>query len=258
MVKIAFFKKRDFLLVPIAYILFGIYLTLFQNSFIYHPDSESKCPQLEAYRITDSTVRGFYISSDAAEQLIVVYHGNAGRACNRTYFIPFAEASNASLLLVEYPGFGETEKVSTNAILEYIPEVIHFTTSLEYPRTVLIGESIGSAFASYHNKKANADTLILLSPFSSLHSMTRRVVPIYPARIMLENTLPVIDWAQSSEETFILATANDRVIPIKESMQVHEAAIPNSILYVFDEGDHNTIFEVESFRNTLLEILVKS
>ncbi len=256
--KVAFFKTRDFFIIPLAYIGLGVVLTIFQNSLIYHPDTDIACPQLETYRIENTAIRGFYIENESAKQLIVVYHGNAGRACNRTYFIPFAEASDSSLLLVEYPGFGEKGRVSTRAILQYIPQVADFTSSLEYQTTTIIGESIGGAFASYHSKITDIDTAILISPFSSLHSMTRRIVPIYPTSLLLENTLPTSEWANHIEQLYILAATNDTVIPIEESIEVHSATTPNSTIYPFDEGDHNSIFGILAFRETLLDILVNT
>ncbi len=257
------FSRRDIWLIPLAYILFGIFLTLYQYKLIYHPDNTPPhtCNTNGILMNTDDdSIRGYYFpnSSKETDTLVVLYHGNAGNACHRQFYTKPIHSANHSLLIVEYPGFAEPDTPRTQNILNYTHNVAKQISKLGYEKFILIGESIGSGFASYHATHQTPEHLILITPFAKLSDVTQSVIPIYPTRLLLRSDLKVHEWAKSAPRKTIIAAENDEVIPIHHAKKLHRKLdILDESLIIILNTSHNTISTSNKFYTYLTESLSK-
>ncbi len=119
--------------------------------------------------------------SGAPRARLVVLHGNAGSALERTYFAEaFRDADPAwplDVLLLEYPGYGPrpgepTERALVAAALEAVRAARREGSGPVW----LAGESLGSAVAALAAAAApgEVDGLILVTPLASVPSVARR------------------------------------------------------------------------------------
>jgi pimeloyl-ACP methyl ester carboxylesterase len=111
---------------------------------------------------------------------IVYCHGNATNVLGIYSILQqLSETLGANVLAFEYPGYhleamGQGDKVpsSDQEFYEYIDRVVQFLqTRIELTNCVFLGQSLGSAMATYVAAKYNVQGLILLSPFTSVRDV---------------------------------------------------------------------------------------
>ena len=254
------FSRRDIWVIPGIYVSFGLLLFLFQDRLIYLPDTTpvEDCLTPGSLVATEEDMRGYYIPTPEATGIVVVYHGNAGRACNRHFYTQPIHEASYSLLLVEYPGYGETtRRPNTEKLLQHTYVVAEYLDTLPYESVKLIGESIGSGFASYHATHQDIDHLILISPLDTLSRRTQRAVPFYPTRWLLRTELRVSEWSTYAPHTTVLIAEHDDIIPVSHSHAVYQA-LPEDLrtLITIEGANHNNLYGHHDFLDTIRTILL--
>lgn len=256
-----FFKRRDLIIIPIVYLLFGLYLFANQYNFLYHPHPHtlSDCSNTANLDlITTDTWNGYYAGDSDSDTIIIFYHGNAGNACQRTSLLPtLTEDNNYSVLFVSYPGFAAEDSPPTTArILASIPDINSFVVDAGYQQVISVGESIGGGFASYHATVNDNVRLVLIAPFAQLSDRVQEIIRIYPARILLKTDLRVAQWAQAAVDVSIIAAEYDSVIPRRHTDQVRDALTANLATYkIITNTDHNSLYRSTDFHHALTQII---
>lgn len=261
MFKIKLIKKYDLVIIPLVYVVFGFFLYLNQDKFIYIPDNrphgECSFAHEDTMVIDDAVVRGYYARASDPKGVVVHYHGNAGNACDRKWYLPFLINAGWSVFLVEYPGYADPDhKPNTNDILDSVIEIGKYINDKNYQRLAIIGESIGAGPGSWHATKYKADTLILITSFERLSSRAQRAVWIYPASLMLKRDMLVDKWAQSAPSVLIIAAERDTVIPLRHTKRLYESLDPEITTFKVIKGTtHNTLYSHPKFMETIVQHL---
>lgn len=188
-----------------------------------------------------------YVSGTSSDYL-VVYHGNAGRACNRAHF---REYSNKTLVILEYPGYaGDTQKPSEERTYQAVNELIEWLTKQEPTSVTVLGESLGAAVAAYHSTQTRVDQLILINPFSSLEAVAKKHYKIYPVSWLIKEEYPTNKYLEETNTpTTIIHAEKDRVVPatLSEDLRGERTLI--------QQAGHNNIYSYSETRMLLQEIL---
>ncbi len=225
----------------IIYILFGLILYFLQSSMIYHPDKTpfEECTLGEVQ--THGQARFYLAGNPDSEKQIIIYHGNAGRACDR---IPLTNTINPrySYIIMEYPGYGESGKPSKQKILESAKDVKEYAEQ-QGKETYLLGISLGSSVAAYHASLEEPDGLIMIAPFYSAASVARRTFFMYPVGLILRENYETNKYLEGyTGKVLILHGENDRTIPLSESEKLHKE-LKNSERHVITGAHHNNMFQ---------------
>lgn len=139
-----------------GYCFIGTALYLFQEKMLFFPmGSFDECPQMHRYdakAVESSGLRYYIKASKAADAVIIVFHGNAGSACDRIYFFDLLKGLNADIILFEYPGYGGDrikpgEKIILKKAVELV-ELIKQNNGKTRP-VYLLGESLGTGVATW-------------------------------------------------------------------------------------------------------------
>src|SRR3989338_3374306 len=158
--------KRVLFILLLVYFGFGIVLFVFQAKYIYYPDKTDfqDCPSFKnADRISYGSSRG-YLTKRSQEKVIVFYHGNAGRACDRDYLDSSFAEQNYSTYFVEYSGYGEkSNDPSMPKLLKNVDDTIDFLKTQNFKDIVVVGESVGAGPATYHASRSDIHKLILIT-----------------------------------------------------------------------------------------------
>ena len=255
--------KKGFINISIAfavYLLLGLFLFLNQKSILYYPNNQdfNQCSGFNNYeKINFNGTRFYFKKGTQEDKVIVYYHGNAGSACDRSYFKSVFEQSNASLIFVEYAGYSnDNVKPSKELILNDVENVHKYIAEKNYKHIIVYGESIGSGAASYHAYLGNVNDLILVTPFSKLVDVVQSKYIIYPAFILLREKYDNIKWLENYEGSLLIVHGdNDLVIPNKFSKDLFENVSNKNKNYVLIEGKgHNDIWsEVVPFVKTIFQ-----
>ena len=252
---------RDILLailrvLVITYVFIAGWLYVKQDAMLYFPDDRpfAYCPELGAgVQVSMDGTRGYFFQNGTSSKLAILYHGNAGSACDRAYYRTAIEGAGYSWLFVEYAGYaGDGKKPSTNMILGDVKHVVAWVGTKEFSSIAVLGESIGSGPASFHSSIAPADRLMLITPFDRLSAVASRYYPYMPTSLLLKDDYDNLSWARSAKNILIVGGTGDTIIPFAHAQNLFDL-LPQEerVLYVLEGVDHN---EVPALGKTQYEI----
>ena len=250
------FKKKIFIPFYIFisfYLLFGFILFIFQNSFFYPADKTAfgDCPKLEkAEKIVSEDLRAYFVKR-SSEKVVIYYHGNGGRACDRHYMENFFEPLNYSVLYVEYPGYAEEGDTTMDKILNEVRLVDNFLKKQSFKELVVIGESVGTGPATYEASLAgnNISKIILITPYNNMASVAGFHFPLYPTNILVKNNFTPDEWLKNTNipVTLILAE-KDEVVGFEQGKSLSNSiSSSNKIEYIVKGAGHNSIYSTKDF-----------
>lgn len=241
--------------VLLTYILFGLILYVRQDTMLYFPEQTpfADCGDLSlAERVSMDGTRGYFFQNGTSTKLAVLYHGNAGRACDRAFYQTALTHAGYSWIMVEYTGYaGDGKKPTTKGILEDVLHVTAWVNEQKFSHIAVIGESIGVGPASYHAYLGGADKLVLITPFERLSTVAQDYYSLYPIALLLEDDFDNSTWARSAKSVFIIYGAKDTIIPAKHARALF-SALPEEHKQLREiNGDHN---DVPAFGETQIAI----
>ena len=245
------------LLILAVYILYGLFLYMFQSNFIYFPDKQdfNECSGFsDAEKVNVNGTRLYYKHN--TDKLLVFYHGNAGSACDRSYVKDQFEKMNYSYIFVEYAGYSnDARKPSKELILQDVENTISFIKKKKFSEIVLAGESIGTGPVSYHASLTKPDKIVLMAPFTRMSDVARKHYAIYPIKLLLRNEYDNERWLQStSSNILIIHGSKDNVVPIKLSKKLSQS-VKNAKHITIDGAGHNDLYDYEEMWKSIHNFL---
>jgi pimeloyl-ACP methyl ester carboxylesterase len=184
-----------FLLILAALILFGCDI---QNKLVYYPDSS--VPSEESLRANSINPwpsslkdhRGFVSINETkpADATIIVFHGNAGTAADRIFYVKSLTVLGYRVILAEYPAYGGRKgKVGERAFVSDASETVRLAFEQYGGPLFLLGESLGCGVAAAVAKETTVkiDGIILITPWDTLASVAQSKFLYLPVRLFLKD-----------------------------------------------------------------------
>ena len=259
-------KKILLILLSIFFFLylgFGSLLFISQNSFFYPADKTAfdACPAFEkAEKIKSGDFRAYFLKR-SSEKVVVYYHGNGGRACDRAYMETYFEPREYSVLYVEYPGYAENAETSMEKILDEVSLVNDFLTKQAFKEVIVVGESVGSGPAAYQVSlfEKSINKLILITPYNNMASVAAFHYPLYPMSILVRNNFRPDLWIKNTTVPVVLILAeNDEVVGFKQGEKLSDdISSNNKKVYVVKGAGHNSIYGMQEFASIFSEVIGK-
>ena len=237
-----------FLAVPIL----GAYL--FQNSLLYHPDNYS-LTQL-AQQVKDSPVKPWPTANEAYRGLIasphttdirgtiVVFHGNAGSAYDRLYYVRALEPLGYRVLLAEYPRYGARPGSLGEQSLVADAIATARATREEFPGPFYVwGESLGCAVATgvAAEESLAVDGLVLITPWKNLPDLAQSIYWFLPAKWLVKDKYDNASNLNKFKSPVALLMADrDEIIPNRQTLALYELIRAPKRLWVFKNAGHNS------------------
>lgn len=249
-------------IIILVYVGLGLFLFLFQRSYIYFPQYTnfpvfSECPFFDTTEQFEHRGTQFYETEGTENVVIVYYHGNAGTACDRYETRELLAQTGAKLLFVEYPGYGgdakeTTEETITNAVDNIIDHLAKSNT--QETKVIVVGRSIGTGAAAYHAQSGRADTLILVSPFTSLPAVAQLHYAVYPAKLLVRDRFDNVERLRDyAGKVGIIHGAQDKVVPHTLGKALFDDLGTQEKKLITIEGTgHNNLMANKEFRTQLL------
>jgi pimeloyl-ACP methyl ester carboxylesterase len=234
-----------------SYVVFGVVLYFYQSHFIYFPSQKdfNDCPGFaDSQKISWQGTR-MYVKN-TSDKWVVFFHGNAGSACDRTFMKSQFEKFNYSYIFVEYAGYSnDPRKPSEKLLTQDAKNAVEYLATQHPATTAIIGESLGTAMATYAATILNPDKLILISPFNNLPSAASLSLPMYPVNVMIKDTYPTDQWINNLQNVIIIHGDQDTTIPIALGRKLFNniASDKKEFIEIPDAG-HNDIY---SFPGTI-------
>jgi uncharacterized protein len=238
-----------------VYLGLTIMLGLLQRKLIYVPSRadesrlllEAAGVGLVPWRNDAGAVVGWKTPGQGRNRM-VVFHGNAGFALHRTYYVEGLQsvADGESLWQVhvlEYPGYGARGgRPSRKTFLEAGRQALDALRRDELP-VYLCGESIGSgvACALAAEKPEQIAGLLLITPFATLADVAAHHVPLFPVRLILRERYDNSDALKAYDgPVAVLLADRDEVIPREMGERLYREYHGPKKLWV-RAATHNTL-----------------
>lgn len=231
-----------------------------QRKMIYFPSygseerllKEAHGKGLSAWRNADRELIGWKASppeNGSGGNAVVVFHGNAGHALHRDYFVDgflaLDDTTPWTIHVFEYPGYGARQgEPSEERFKTSAGEAVASLFSENYDRLFLVGESLGTGVATHLAARfpERVDGLLLITPFTSLVDVGRTYYPFLPVGMLLQerydNLVPLEGYG--GPVAFLIAGA-DEIIPASLGRQLYEAYSGPKRIWVQEGRGHNTL-----------------
>lgn len=186
---------------------------------------------------------------------VVYLHGNGSDLASISPLAELFALHRLGFAAVEYPGYGPAsgQRISQPAVLAAARDGLGHLRAEGLPAsdTVLVGESLGSSVAAHLaadgalTHGGGAGRLVLVSPFTSMTAMVRRVVRAFPRRLVPDRWETDALAERIDVPTLLVHGSRDDLVPPSMSAALAEE-IPDARRVVVDGRDHNTLWEAPS------------
>mgnify|MGYP001827256264 FL=1 len=228
----------------------------FQRQLIYFPQVEAEenllriagGMELLDWRDGNGRLIGWRSGSSADHsRRVVVFHGNAGYALHREYYVAgfLAQGPDWEVYLFEYPGYGaRTGEPSESGIKQAATEALELLLADNAGPLYLVGESLGSGVASYLAARfpEEIDGMLLVTPFTSLADVAAHHYRFLPVRALLSERYDALESLSDyrGPVAFLLA-GSDEIVPPSLGKRLYESYSGPKWLRVEPGAGHNTL-----------------
>ncbi len=257
-----------FLLIVAALILWRSNI---QNRLIYYPDSSLpseewlRANNLNYWPSSIKDYRGFVSINETQQPLngtIIVFHGNAGTAADRLFYVKCLAPLGYRVILAEYPAYGRRKgKVGETVFVRDGIETVRLALEQYGGPLYLLGESLGCGVAAAVAKEAKVeiDGIILITPWDTLESVAQSMFPYFPVRLFLKDKYDNIGNLEFFKKGIaVIGAERDEIVPVERANRLY-LALPGEAKkkWILKGVGHNdwAVFADRSFFKEIMDFL---
>lgn len=247
---------RILLLVVLGYLLVCAYVFFRQRAMLYHPQTVPEEQMLEAARglgvsrWLDKTGNplGWMTPDGTEETPVLIFHGNAGTALDRTVLIEKLRDAGVEsrIFVVDYPGYGSAPGTPSQQNL--VAAGVKALQALP-DRAIVVGESLGTGVAAQVAEKCpgKIQGLLLITPFDSMVSAASHHYPWLPVGLLLLDRFDSIRaLEQFSSPVAVVLAENDDTTPPDGARRLFEGLHGPKKLWAVKGTGHNGVISTLS------------
>ena len=223
-----------------------------QNDYLYFPNSSRpseellKANHLKPWQAFAADYRGLVAFSEIAKPkgTVIVFHGNAGKAADRTYYIETLSALGYRVILAEYPAYGGRKgTLGEKVFVADGAETVRLAFEQFGGPVYLLGESLGCGVAASvaARTQVKIDGIILITPWDTLASVAQSKFSFLPVRLLLTDKYDSIGNLRSFKGKIALIGAErDEIIPIKHARRLYDSlSVVEKRMWIIAGAGHN-------------------
>jgi alpha-beta hydrolase superfamily lysophospholipase len=246
---------RIVLYAVIAYLLLVGFVWLMQRKMLYFPDPTAsiqavpwaKGEFLEPWLDAGEGFRGYIgrpPSGTAPHRgIIVVFHGNAGNAKDRGYYVRALATRGYRVVLAEYPGYGgRAGAPSEAALIQDGRDTARQALAEAGGPLWLWGESLGAAVAAgvAADPTLPVAGLVLITPWDRLTDLAQSLYWYLPARWLVRDRYDTIAALRHfAGPVAVLIAEHDEIMPTRHSQRLYDAMQLPKQRWIFAGAGHN-------------------
>ena len=204
-----------------------------QNGLAYWPQFES--------------FKGF-VSVEPPETVlgtVIVFHGNAGAAYDRIFYMQALQKRNLRVILAEYPGYGgRAGSPSEASLVSDALDIIRLADQTFGGPLFLWGESLGCGVAAAALAKTDVPVkgVVMFLPWDSLPEVAQNHYWYLPAKWLVKDQYNSIENLKTyNGNKAVLLAGKDEVIPVRHGQRLYESLQGIKRLWVFENATHNIV-----------------
>ena len=243
---------RITLVLLVGYAMIVLAAFLLQRRLLYFPEtSRPSSSQLAAeglafWPATSDGYRGFVSTLPQSHRrgTVLVFHGNAGAAWQRSYYVDALQPLGYRVILVEYPGYGGRPGAPSEAALVTDAQESLRQAYAEYGAPIYLwGESLGSGVAAAVAAAPAAPVagVVLLTPWDSLPDLAQGLYPFLPVRwLLLDRYDSVRNLAGVTMPVAVVSAERDEIIPPARAERLYASLSAPKQRWVLPGAGHNS------------------
>lgn len=188
-----------------------------------------------------------------AKGVVFFLHGNAGSLQQWLTSTDFYRRTRFDLFMIDYRGYGKSSgRIESEAQLHADVRAAWNAIAPEYAgrKRVVYGRSLGTGLATYLAREAQADLLVLVSPYSSLRDVAREHYPWVPGALLRYPMRTDLWLPQVAMPVLILHGEADTVIGLEHAQRL-AALSPGCLLVRLPGVGHNDVHRSREYLETL-------
>ncbi len=238
----------------LTYLLILFLVFAFQHKLIYLPQQYSLIAQqeittkleLETWPQKDS-FRGF-VSKNTLENskgTVVVFHGNAGSAVARLYYIEALERLGFRVIIAEYPGYGARHgKPSEKELIIDGLKTAQLALEQFKEPLYLWGESLGAGVVSgiIETGLVQVKGIILLMPFDNLSNVAHHHYWFLLGKWLTREKYNNVKNLRNFQGKVAVVLANkDEIVPNRLTLKLFDSLPGQKRLWSLENATHNNL-----------------
>jgi pimeloyl-ACP methyl ester carboxylesterase len=218
-----------------------------QDRLLYFP-AQATVTELAADRLrpwpSARDFRGLVAEPPAgARGTVIVFHGNAGHAGQRAFYVQALAPLGYRVLLAEYPGYGPRPgRPGEAALVTDAGETVALAHRQYGGPLLLLGESLGAAVAAAagHRQRDLTAGLLLITPWDRLDAVAAHHYPWLPVRWLLRDRYDTAArLARFDRPVVVVVAGRDDIVPPRFGARLHAAMAGPKQFVTIDAAGHN-------------------
>ncbi len=222
-----------------------------QRNMLYYPDKylpsqdQLAADGLQFWPSGPTHYRGFVgaVRNSKVKGTVVVFHGNAGTAADRIFYVEALRRLGYRVILAEYPGYGARKGEPGEASFVNDAKETLRVVSEKYGKPIyLLGESLGCGVAAAIAKESpvGIDGIILITPWDTLLSVAKEKLPWLPVTLFIKDKYDTIANLKAFPGRIALIGAErDQVIPIHHAQALYQTLSGDKKMWTIKGAGHN-------------------
>lgn len=247
---------RLLVLSGIGYILLCAFLYLYQDNLLYFPQARVVTEKSNTLLLpTEVGHTVVTVAKREGAKALIYFGGNAEDVSRRLDKFK-STFPDYSLYLMHYRGYGGSHGQPDEQLNYQDAQALFEQVAQSKRKIVLMGYSLGSGIATRLAAEKSPDSLILVTPYSSIEDLASERYWGFPVSLLLQDKY--LSWqyaARVTAKTSILLAGQDRVIPEASTLKLM-ANFPEGVatLHRFDDDDHGSIISSQRYFDLLAKL----
>jgi pimeloyl-ACP methyl ester carboxylesterase len=253
----------------ICYCLVGTALYYLQDKILFHPVA---LPGSSSFHFTQTfkeanidldadtrfNIVQFVPADTAVKGVVLYFHGNKENVNHYQQFSSAFTRNNYEVWMPDYPGYGKSTGVFSEAILyEEALQVYKLARAKYRPDQIIIfGKSLGSGIAAQLASVRDCRELVLETPYYSFTSLVRLAAFIYPVNFLSHYKIPTNEYLKKvTAPITIFHGTNDWTIPYFHAKRLRSSLKSKDAFITIEGGGHNNLFSYPLVQKKLDSLL---
>ena len=253
--------KKLLLIILGIYLFLNIFLFFIQKKLLYFPDKTDffECNNFKKEQKKTFNKTRFYEVKWNKNNVIIFFHWNAWRACNRIWILNMLKKTWYTIIFPEYFWYADNEKNNPNIekILNNVVDIWEYVKKKKFDKIYVMWRSLWTWPASYFAWNFKTDKLLLVSAYDKLYKVWADEFPIFPVKYLFTQNYNSVNYLKNYKKDFLLIHwKKDKVIPYKYWINLYKNLNNfNKKLISLENGTHHNIFNIKWVKKEILDYL---
>ena len=220
-----------------------------QTTMIFPAPAPGRTPAYpdNVFRTKEATF--LYFAPFGGGPVVAWFHGNGEDLADSIPMISLLRSLGMGVLAVEYPGYGiaggSPSERGAYAAAQGALGWLRSEQGIEADRVVLLGQSLGTGVASEMALRGLGARMVLISPFTSIVAMARRMFLFVPAALVRHRFDTQSKAPSIAVPVLILHGTEDEVVPFAMGERLARE-FPRARLVPIPGGQHNDLLTLHA------------